>query len=203
MLVRCNDMQSSSNIDGPGWIDRSRELQTVEFALVLLKLSYFAIHFTTTEDSSLGQGFADDRGDFGAEEFDGVHELVVAQGCDAHLEANAGDAAEGLVHLQELGGYGFGVADHERAGWSAKGFELAASDWWPATFTADLGEGFGVAGEEVIGGLLVGVGDVAEGMDADLERLGCVTGALAGFAIDVDEGAEAVRLAADDGDHEW
>jgi hypothetical protein len=35
MLVRCNDMQSSSNIDGPGWIDRSRELQTVEFALVL------------------------------------------------------------------------------------------------------------------------------------------------------------------------
>ncbi len=82
-----------------------------------------------------------------------------------------------------------------------------ASNWLRVTggqprSRADLGEGFGVAGEEVVGGLLVGVGDVAEGVDADLESLGSVAGALACFAVDVDEGTEAMRLAADDGDHE-
>src|SRR5438045_784252 len=79
-----------------------------------------------------GEGFADDGGYAGAEEFDGMHESVVAQGGDAHLETDAGDAAEGFVHLQELGGYGFGVADHERSGGAAEGFELAAGDGRPA-----------------------------------------------------------------------
>ena len=138
----------------------------------------------------------------GAEKFDGVHEFVVAEGGDAHLEADARDAAEGFIHLDDFGGHGLGVADHERAGWSAEGFELAPSDWRPAAFAADLGEGFGVAREEVVGGLLVGVGDVAEGVDADLEGLGSMACTLACFAVDVDEGAEAMRLAADDGDHE-
>ncbi len=48
------------------------------------------------------EGLADDRGYLGAEEFDGVHEFVVAEGGDAHLEADARDAAEGFVHLEEL-----------------------------------------------------------------------------------------------------
>ncbi len=99
-------------------------------------------------------------------------------------------------------GYGFGVADDEGSGGAAEGFELGAGDWGPAALFADLGEGFGVAGEEVVGGLLVGVGDVAEGVDADFELLGCVACAVAGFAVEVDEGAEAVGFAADDGDHE-
>ena len=36
-----------------------------------------------------------------------------------------------------------------------------------------------------------------------LSCLGGVAGAFAGFAVEIDEGAEAVGLAADDGDHEW
>ena len=39
------------------------------------------------------QGTADDGGYAGAEEFDGVREFVVGEGGDAHLEADAGDAA--------------------------------------------------------------------------------------------------------------
>ena len=35
-----------------------------------------------------------------------------------------------------------------------------------------------------------------------LSCFGCVAGAFAGFAVEVDEGAEAVGFAADDGDHE-
>ncbi len=54
-----------------------------------------------------------------------------------------------------------GVADHEGSGGAAEGFELTASDGWPASLAADFGEGFGVTGEEVVGGLLVGVGYVA------------------------------------------
>ena len=150
----------------------------------------------------MGQGFADDGGYSGAEEFDGVHEFVVGEGGDAHLEADAGDAAEGFVHLEELGGYGFGVTDHESAAGAAECFELAAGDGRPAALLADPGEGFGVAGEEVVCGLLVGVGDVAEGVDADFELFGGVAGALAGFAVEVNERAEAMGLAADDGDHE-
>ena len=50
--------------------------------------------------------------------------------------------------------------------------------------------------------MLVGVGDVAEGVDADFEGFGRVAGLFACFAIEVDERAKAVGFAADDGDHE-
>ena len=50
--------------------------------------------------------------------------------------------------------------------------------------------------------MLVGVGDVAQGVDADFEGLGSVAGAFACFAIEVDERTEAMGFAADDGDHE-
>jgi hypothetical protein len=104
--------------------------------------------------------------------------------------------------LEELGGYGFGIADQECASGAAEGFELGAGDGRPAALFADLGEGFGVAGEEIVGGLLVGVGYIAEGVDSYFEFLGSVPGAFAGFAVEVDERAEAVGFAADDGDHE-
>ena len=128
-------------------------------------------------------------------------EFVVGEGGYAHLEADAGDAAEVFVHLEELGRYGFGVADEKCTLRTAEGFELVACDRGPAALFTDFREGVGVAGEEIVGGLLVGVGDIAEGVDADFELLGGVAGALAGFAVEVDEGTEAVRLAADDGDH--
>jgi hypothetical protein len=138
----------------------------------------------------------------GAEEFDGVHEFVVAEGGDAHLEADARDAAEVLVQLKEFGGHGLGFADEECALGTAEDFELVAGDGGPAALFADLGEGFRVAGKEVVGGLLVGVSDVAEGVDADFEGLGCVAGTQASGAVEFDERAEAEGFAADDGDHE-
>src|SRR5882757_6924319 len=100
-----------------------------------------------------------------------MHEFVVAESGYAHLETDAGDATEGFVHLEELCGYGFGVAYHECSAGAAEGFELTAGNGRPAALLADLGEGFGVTGEEVVGGLLVRVGYVAEGVDADFELL--------------------------------
>ena len=126
----------------------------------------------------------------------------MAEGGYAHLEADAGDASEGFVHLEELGGDSFGIADHEGSGRAAEGFELVAGDGRPAAFATNFGEGFGVAREEIVGGLLIGVGYVPEGVDADFELLGFVAGAFAGFAVEVDEGAEAVGFAAYDCDHE-
>ena len=148
------------------------------------------------------ESFADGGGDLGSEEFGGAEEFGVGQRGDRHLEAEAVDAAEGFAHAQHLFGDGGGVADQQGAGGLAERFELAAGDGGPAALAADLGEGFGVAGEEIVGGLAVGFGDVAEGVDADLEVFRGMSGAAARLAVEVDERAEAVRLAADDRDHE-
>lgn len=126
----------------------------------------------------------------------------MGEGGDAHLKVEAGDAAEDLVVVEDLVDHGCGVADYEGTGIAADDLELAAGDRGPATLLADLGEGSGVAGEEVVSGLFVGVGDVAEGVDADGEFFRGMAGAAAGFAVEVDEGAEAVGFAADNGDHE-
>ena len=104
--------------------------------------------------------------------------------------------------MKELLDDGGGLTDDESAFIGANSFELAPGDGWPAALLSDLGEGGGVAGEEVVRGLLVGFGDVAEGVDADLEFLGGVSCAAAGLAVQVDEGAEAMGFAANDGDHE-
>ena len=141
-------------------------------------------------------------GDLRTEDLDGAHELCVGEGGDAHLEGDAGDAAEIVMDAEELFGDGFGVADEESAGGATLGVELRPGSGGPATLFADVGEGAGVAGEEVVGGLLGGVGDVAEGVDADAELLGGVACAVAGLAVEVDEGAEAAVFASDDGDHE-
>ena len=82
--------------------------------------------------------------------------------------------------------------------WASK----AARGGRPAALAADAGECGGVGGPEEVGGLLAGVGEEADDVDGDVEGLGRVAGATAGFAVEVDEGAEAVRLAADDADGE-
>ena len=79
-----------------------------------------------------------------------MQESVVAEGGDAHLEAEAVDAAQGFVEAEDFFGYGFGVADDEGSGGATQGFELVAGDWWPAALFADLGEGFCIAREEVV-----------------------------------------------------
>ncbi len=126
----------------------------------------------------------------------------MGEGGDGHLEVEAGDAAEGFVDVEDLVGHLVRFAYDEGSGRTAEGVELGARGWRPAALFADLGEGLGVAGEEVVGGFGGGVGDVAEHVEADLEGLRGVAGAGTGLAIEIDEGTEAVGLAADDGDHE-
>jgi hypothetical protein len=149
-----------------------------------------------------GEGLANDWCYAGGEDVDGVHHLGVRQGGYGHLEGDTGDSAERLVDAEELGGYVFGVADEERSGGAAEGVVLAACGWRPAALFADLGEGMGVAVVEIVGGLLGGVAEEADGVNADFELVGGVAGAGSGFAVEVNEGTEAVGLAADDGDHE-
>ena len=121
---------------------------------------------------------------------------------NGHLEGDAVDASEGLVDTEEFFGDGFRCADDEGSSGAAECVVLGAGGRGPATFFADLSEGVGVAGKEDVGGLGVGVAEEADRVDADFELLGVVAGAVAGFAVEVDEGAEAVVLSADDGDHE-
>ena len=73
-----------------------------------------------------------------------------------------------------------------------------ASNWprvvgRPAALLADLGEGVGVAGEEVVGGLLVVSATKPMAWMPTLSCSGAWPARLAGFAVEVDEGAEAVR----------
>jgi len=95
-----------------------------------------------------------------------VKETVVVESGYAHLEAQARDAAEGFVEAEKFFDYCVGVADDEGSAGAAESFELGAGDRGPAAFLADFCEGFGIAGEEVVGGLLVGVGYVAQRVDA-------------------------------------
>ena len=124
------------------------------------------------------------------------------EGGDGHLEGDAGDSAEGVVEAEEFCGDGFRVSDEECAGGATDGVVLGARGGGPAAFFADPGEGVGVTGVEVVCGLLGGVAEEADGVDADIEFLRGVTGAGSGFAVEIDEWAEAVGFAADDGDHE-
>jgi len=110
------------------------------------------------------------------------------KGGDAHLEVEPVDAAEGMVDVGDLFGDLGSVADDEGAGGTAEGIEGFTGDGWPAAFAADPGESAGAAGEEFVGGWLGGVGDVAEQVETDFELGGVVAGALAGFAVGVDEG---------------
>jgi hypothetical protein len=111
--------------------------------------------------------FADNGSEFCAEEFDGVEEFVVGEGGHGHLEVETGDAAEDFVDVENFFGNGFGVADESSAFGSAGVVELGASDGRPAAFLANFAEGMFVAREEIIGGLLGGVRNEADGMNAD------------------------------------
>ncbi len=112
----------------------------------------------------------------------------MGEGGYGHLEVEAGDAAEGFVDVEDFLGDFFCIAYDECAGGAEECVELAASDGRPAALLADLGEGFSVAGEELVGGLGGGVRYVAKHVQADFELLGGVAGAGPGFAIEIDEG---------------
>src|ERR1700732_294261 len=121
---------------------------------------------------------------------------------DTHLECDARDAAEGIIHVQYFLRDSLGVTDQQRTCWSAHGVELCPGSWGPAALLADLGEGVCVSRIKVVGSLLGGVSKEADGVETHDEFLGGVTGAAACLAVQVDQRAESFGFATDDGDHE-
>jgi hypothetical protein len=120
---------------------------------------------------------------------------------DTHLECDAGDAAENLIHIKDLFRDRFSVADQQRAGRSAQGVELSACGGWPASFLADFGKGVRIAWKEYFRGFFRGVREKANRMKTYSKSLGGMTGAASSLAVNVYKRAEASGLTADDSHH--
>ena len=84
---------------------------------------------------------------------------------DTHLECDARDAAEGIIHVQYFLRDSLGVADQQRTRGSAHGVELRPGSWGPAALLADLGECVCVSWIKVVGSLFGGVSKEADGVN--------------------------------------
>src|SRR6267143_1936316 len=144
----------------------------------------------------------DDRRHLSTEDFYGVQHFFVWQRRDTHLECDARNAAENVIHIKDLLRDRFRVADQQRAGRSAQGVKLSACSGWPAAFLTDFGKSVRIAWKEYFCGFVRGVREKADGMKTYGELLGRMTGATPSLAIEVYKGPEASGLTADDGNHE-
>src|ERR1700740_176427 len=144
----------------------------------------------------------DDRRHLSAEDFYGAQHFFVWQRGDTHLECDAGDAAQNVIHIKDLLRDRFGVADKQRPGRPAQSGKLSAGGGWPAAFLADLGKRVCVAWKEYFCGFVRGVREKANGMKTYGELFGRMTGATPGLAIELYKRPEASGLTADDGNHE-
>jgi len=117
-------------------------------------------------------------------------------------EGDTGDTAEVGGEAFDFGGDGLWCADEEGSGGSALGVEGGAGGGSPAAFAADAGEGVLIGGPELVGGLVVGVGEVADAVEGDVEFGAVVSSAFGGLVVEVDERTEAVGFTADDSDGE-
>src|ERR1700682_4901126 len=95
-----------------------------------------------------------------------MHHLSVRQGRDPHLEGDARDAAKGFVDVEDLFRNRLGISDNECAGGTSQGIELCSRSGRPSPFFADLSKGVGVAGKEVVRGLLIGIAEKADAVKA-------------------------------------
>src|ERR1700686_471861 len=93
-----------------------------------------------------------------------MQHLLMRKRRDAHLERDARDAAEDFIVIQYFLRNRFGIADEQRAGGPAYGVELRPGGRWPAAFLPDLGERMRVPWIKVVGSLLGGVGQKADGV---------------------------------------
>src|ERR1700688_5071960 len=116
---------------------------------------------------------------------------------DAHLERNARDAAERIIHVQYFLRDCLGVTDQQRTCGSAHSVELRPGSWGPAALLADLGECVCVSRIKVVGSLLGGVSQEADGVKTHDEFLGGVTRTAACLAVEVDKRAESFGFATD------
>src|SRR5579864_9524960 len=70
--------------------------------------------------------FPDNRRRAFPEDFYGAQHFLMRERRDAHLECDAGDAAENFIHVKDLFRDGFSVTDEQRASRAAHGVELSA-----------------------------------------------------------------------------
>jgi hypothetical protein len=130
-----------------------------------------------------GEIFAHCGRDASAKRFDGLHELCVGQGGRIHLKSDARDAAQRFTVSYDLVGDFVGAADQQRAIRAPLRVEVRTSAGTPAALLADVADRAGVAGIELIRGLLRRGRDVAERVNANLQLIGLVTRSCAGFAM--------------------
>src|SRR2546428_14195509 len=119
-----------------------------------------------------GDLFAQGWRDAGADRFDGPHGPGVRDRGRVHLKREAGDAAKGFAVPNDLLDHLVGAADEQGALRGSLRGEVGTGDGSPTALLADVGHGAGVAGEEVVDGLLRGRRDVAKGVHADLQLIG-------------------------------
>src|SRR6266487_1759442 len=103
--------------------------------------------------------------------------------------------------MQDLFRDSLRISDNECSGRSKQGVEMCASDWRPAAFLPDLRKTSRITGKEFVCRFRCTVGDITQRMNADLELIWRVSGAQTGVTVAVDQWPEAVRFAADDGNH--
>src|SRR5579859_4178431 len=119
---------------------------------------------------------------FGTKKLNRVHSHPVWQRRDAHLERQSRDSTEYLITGEDPFHHSLQIAHQECSCRAANSFKLAPRHRWPAAFLADLGERLCITRKEFIGGLLVCVGNISEGMNTDaqaLKRVSCLLRLLA------------------------
>src|SRR5260221_11621968 len=119
-----------------------------------------------------------------------------------HLKTQARDAAQHVVIHNDLFDYFVGLAHNQRALRRSLRVEIGARDRRPSALLRDGRDGAGIPGEEVIDSLLRRGRDIAESVYTDAQLIGRVAESLAGFAIEINQRPETMRLSADNRDHQ-
>ncbi len=132
----------------------------------------------------------------------GVEQVGVRQRGQVDLKRQSRDAAQHLVMVTNFVDHLVRTAEDHGPRRSALGIELGAADRTPPPLFADPGHALQVAGRKLVNGLLERRRDVAERMHADLQLIGRVASPSSGLAVEVDQGSESTRIAADDRDHQ-
>lgn len=141
---------------------------------------------------------ANNRGDFGTQQFDGAHYFVVGHGADAQHEQEA-VVAEDLVLVKDLLDDLIGCADEIGAVEGAGSDELLFGHGRPTALTADLVHDLGEVGEGFFDCLPGIIGDEAVGIDAQAQLGAVVTSMFGGAVVEIGQGGELFRTAANDG----
>src|SRR5580704_10509549 len=146
--------------------------------------------------------FANSRRNFRSEQFDRVHALLVRKGSDAHLKAKSFDSSECFTDREDLVSDRSSIANEQSTFWLKKRFELTTRNRRPATLPPNFGEGPGVTWEELIRRLLIGIRNIAQRVNSNLQPVQRMTGATARLAVEINQGAKPARFTADDGHHQ-